>query len=200
MFRLRVLGAAMVAGLSLLPLAGCPVGDPNAPEEEDEAAEDSEDDEDEEADLRLDELAAAELTELCSDLNLELQTRFDNRRLASYECIRLYVTSGDSLACGLGVEDCVRQSPLAAPGAARPPGFEAGPMECQALGDCGVSVAVFDACIEERFNELDRLLRLMSCSLANDPEALESATLAIDGPRSPPPNCVTLLAACSSPF
>jgi hypothetical protein len=200
MFRLRLLRAAMVACLSLLPLAGCPVGQPNAADEGDGAAEDNEDDESADSATRLDELDTAEVNELCSDLNLELEMRFDNRRLATYGCVRLYVTSGDSEICALGVEDCVRQAPLAAPGAARPPEFEVGAMECAALGDCGVSVELFDTCIEERFTELDRLLRLMSCSLANDPEALESALLAIDGPRTPPPSCTTLLAACSSPF
>ncbi|HVZ31062.1 MAG TPA: hypothetical protein VG963_01470, partial [Polyangiaceae bacterium] len=87
---------------------------------------------------RLDQLSTAELSDECKSINDELNTRFSNRRLATYDCTRLYLQSGDATACSQAVNDCVNASPDASPTAARPADFTIDGIECTALQDCPV--------------------------------------------------------------
>src|SRR3954470_22066168 len=47
------------------------------------------------SETRLDELSHSDLQSYCQDLNQELITRFDNRRLATYACTRMYIQGSD---------------------------------------------------------------------------------------------------------
>lgn len=185
----------LVQGLlpcALALLVACPrIG------EEEEGAEpgDGEDDAPASSDQRLDQLGRSELQALCRELNLELSMRFDNRRLATYECTRQYIERGDSLTCNQAVNDCLlgSQSSASAP---RPPDFQIDQAECSAIGACRASVGEFDTCIGDRFAQSDQLMGRITCSLANDPEAVDAALRAADGPRPLPRSCAVVGSLC----
>lgn len=148
------------------------------------------------AEQRLDQLGRSELQALCRDLNLELSMRFDNRRLATYECTRLYIERGDSLTCNQAVSDCLLGSPQASLSAPRPPDFQIDQAECSAIGACRARVGEFDTCIGDRFAQSDELMGRITCSLANDPEAVDAALRAADAPRRLPQSCAAVAAVC----
>jgi hypothetical protein len=145
---------------------------------------------------RLDQLERSELQSLCQDLNTELSTRFDNRRLASYACTRRYIQQGDSLSCNLNVNDCLRQATGASLAAARPAEYQLDNAECANIGTCRVSVGEFDACIGDRFEQSDQLMARVTCSLANDPAAVDELLRQIDSPRRLPQSCAAVAANC----
>jgi hypothetical protein len=180
--------AFRVSALSLL--LACPsVG------EEEAEADEAEDDAPANADQRLDQLGRSELQALCRDLNLELSMRFDNRRLATYECTRLYIERGDSLSCNQAVNSCLlgAQTSVAAP---RPANFQIDQAECAAIGACRIRVGEFDDCMGDRFAQSDQLMARVSCSLANDPEAVDAALRAADAQRQVPQSCVAVASLC----
>lgn len=185
----------IVGALALL--AACPrVG----AEEDEEGTGSEQGDENDSAgpssDQRLDQLGRTELQALCRDLNLELSMRFDNRRLATYECTRLYIERADSLTCNQAVNDCLLGSPQAALSAPRPADFQIDQAECGAIGACRLSVGEFDTCIRDRFDQSDELMGRITCSLANDPEAVDAALRAADSTRRVPQSCVAVAAVC----
>jgi hypothetical protein len=145
---------------------------------------------------RLDQLSTAELSDECKSINDELNSRFSNRRLATYDCTRLYVQSGDATACSQAVNDCVNASPDASPTAPRPTDFTIDGTECTALQDCPVTLSEFDQCISDRFDQSDQLMSLVTCSLANDPEAVQTALDQIDNPRATPSSCTNIANLC----
>ena len=145
---------------------------------------------------RLDQLSHSELQSLCQDLNEELSTRFDNRRLAAYACTRMYIQNGDTLTCNQGTNACLggsTQTSLAAP---RPPDFQIDNDECAGIGTCRLSVGVFDTCIGDRFDQSEQLIARVNCSLANDPAAVEALLQQIDSPRQVPQSCAAVVASC----
>ncbi|MEY2933502.1 MAG: hypothetical protein RL033_4251 [Pseudomonadota bacterium] len=179
-----------VSALSLL--FACPrVG----AEEEEDTADADEEDAPANADQRLDQLGRSDLQALCRDLNLELSTRFSNRRLVTYECTRLYIERGDSLSCNQGVNDCLLGSQTSA-AAPRGADFQIDQAECAAIGACRLSVGEFDTCIGDRFDQSDQLMARISCSLANDPEAVDAALRAADAQRQVPRSCVAVASVC----
>jgi hypothetical protein len=179
-----------VSALSLL--LACPrVG----AEEEEDTADADEEDAPANADQRLDQLGRSDLQALCRDLNLELSTRFSNRRLVTYECTRLYIERGDSLSCNQGVNDCLLGSQTSA-AAPRGADFQIDQAECAAIGACRLSVGEFDTCIGDRFDQSDQLMARISCSLANDPEAVDAALRAADAQRQVPRSCVAVASVC----
>lgn len=148
------------------------------------------------AEQRLDQLSRTELQALCRDLNLELSMRFNNRRLATYDCTRRFIEQGDSLSCTQAVNDCLRGSPQAELSAPRPPDFVIDQAECAAIGACRLTVGDFDACIGDRFDQSDQLMGRITCSLANDPEAVDAALREADSTRRVPQSCVGLVSVC----
>jgi hypothetical protein len=149
-----------------------------------------------ESEQRVDQLERSELQSLCQDLNTELSTRFDNRRLVTYECTRRYIQSGDTLSCNLNVDDCLRQASGASLAAPRPADYQIDNAECANIGTCRVSVGVFDTCIGDRFEQSDQLMARVSCSLANDPRAVEELLRQVDAPRRLPQSCTEVAASC----
>jgi len=145
---------------------------------------------------RLDQLSLSELSNECKALNDELGMRFDNRRIATYDCTRIYIQSGDGLACSQAVNDCVAQSPAASPLAARPVDFVIDTNECNTLQGCPVTLGEFDACISDRFDQTDQLISRVSCNIANDPEAVDAAISQADSPRAVPQSCNNIASAC----
>ncbi len=145
---------------------------------------------------RLDQLGRGELQALCRELNLELSMRFDNRRLATYECTRQYIDRTDSLTCNQAVNDCLLGSPQASLSAPRPPDFQIDQAECAAIGECRLTVGEFDTCIGDRFDQSDELMARISCSLANNPEAVDAALREADSTRRVPQSCVGLVSIC----
>jgi len=151
---------------------------------------------------RVDALSGSEQRALCASLNEELTTRFDNRRLSTVECTRMYLDSGDSLLCNSLVSDCVSVS-LAAEsrtGAARPPEFEIEEMECLALRSCSASVSEFDACVAALFDQSDQIMSKVRCAVANDPEAVDVLKAELDARRPVPASCVDVLGTCPGFF
>lgn len=122
--------------------------------------------------------------------------RFDNRRIVTYNCTRIYIESGDSLACSQAVSECVAQSPDASPTAARPIDFVIDTNECNTLQGCPVTLAEFDTCISDRFDQTDQLIARVSCNVANDPEVVEAAISQADSPRAVPQSCNNIAASC----
>jgi hypothetical protein len=122
--------------------------------------------------------------------------RFDNRRLATYECTRLYIERGDTLTCNQAVEDCLLGSPQASLAAPRPADYQIDQADCAAIGDCRLSVGEFDTCIGDRFEQSDQLMARVSCSLANDPEAVDAALQAANARRQVPQSCVAVASVC----
>jgi hypothetical protein len=145
---------------------------------------------------RLDQLSLSELSNECKSINDELNMRFDNRRIVTYDCTRIYVESGDSLACSQAVNDCVAQSPNASPTAARPIDFVIDTNECNTLHGCPVTLGEFDACIADRFDQTDQLIARVSCTIANDPETVEVALSQVDSPRPVPQSCYNIASNC----
>jgi hypothetical protein len=144
----------------------------------------------------LDELSHSDLQSYCQDLNQELSTRFDNRRLVTYDCLRKYIQGSDSQTCQLQVNDCLLNNPQVSPGAPRPPEFALDNAECDGIGECRLSVREFDACIGDRFAQSDQLMRQLTCSLANDPQALSDLLQKIDSPRPLPQSCAGVARVC----
>lgn len=144
----------------------------------------------------LDTLSDAELAELCDDLNLHMRERFTNRELAGFECTRVFLGSGDSLTCSQAVDECLTTAPGASPDAPRPPEFEIDAAECDAIGSCDIGINVFDDCIEDRFEQTDRLITRMTCGIASDPEAIDALFTELDQPRPVPSSCVPVRARC----
>jgi hypothetical protein len=144
----------------------------------------------------LDELSHSDLQSYCQDLNQELITRFDNRRLASYACTRMYIQGSDSQSCQLAVSDCLLNNPQVSPGAPRPPDFALDNSECDLIGRCPLKLGEFDACIGERFTQSEQLITQLTCSLANDPQAVSELLQKIDSPRALPQSCAGVVGTC----
>lgn len=187
--RSRLCRAVAVSVLALLGVA-CPRIEP-----EETSSGGAEDGESDPGDL-IDTLSDEELAELCEDLNLRMRERFANRELASFECTRVFLGTGESSSCARAVDECVIGLPGASPGAPRPPEFEIDPTECQAIGRCPVGVNVFDDCIEDRFEQTDRLIARMTCDIAADPEAVDALLTELDQPRPLPQSCAPVQASC----
>ena len=168
---------------------------PGVAEEEEEAGAAADEDAPANADQRLDQLPRGELQALCRDLNLELSMRFDNRRLATYECTRLYIERGDSLSCTQAVNDCLLGSPQASLSAPRPADYQLDNAECARIGACRLSVGELDTCLGDRFDQSDQLMGRITCSLANDPEAVDAALRAAES-RGLPERCRGVAAVC----
>jgi len=156
------------------------------------AASDSDDD----TGQRLDQLSRSDLQDFCQDLNEELSTRFGNRRLATYACTRQYIQSGDTLTCNQGSNECLRTSSQLSIGAPRPPDFQIDNDECATIGACPLSVDVFDTCIGDRFDQSEQLITRVSCTLANDPVAVDALLRQIDAPRPLPQSCAAVATSC----
>lgn len=179
--------ACIAAGLAV----GCPRVGPGEEESEgDDPAGETDSGE------PIDTLGPDELADLCTDLNDRMRQRFDNRRLVGFECTRIYVNSGDALSCDQAVTACVQQSPDAISGAPRPPEFVIDEAECNAIGTCPVGVDDFDTCIEDRFDQTDRLLLRMNCGIASDPEAVDALLSDLDAPLPIPASCASVQADC----
>jgi hypothetical protein len=144
----------------------------------------------------LDELSHSELQQYCQDLNQELSTRFDNRRLVTYACTRMYIQGSDSQTCQLQVNDCLLNNPQVSPGAPRPPDFALDNAECDRIGECRLTLREFDACIGDRFTQSEQLMTQLTCSLANDPQAVSDLLRKIDSPRVLPQSCVGVASVC----
>lgn len=145
----------------------------------------------------IDELSTSELSNFCAALNERMRELFSNRELATFECTRVYVKGGDDLSCAQAVAECVRDAPEAATTAPRPPEFYIDGTECNTFGNCPVSTAVFEVCIEDRFEQTDRLIERMSCSIAGDPEAIDALETELESPRPVPASCSQVQARCS---
>jgi len=144
----------------------------------------------------LDELSHSDLQSYCQDLNQELITRFDNRRLVTYACTRMYIQGSDSQTCQLQVSDCLLNNPQVSPGAPRPADFALDNAECDQIGECELKVREFDTCIGDRFAQSEQLITQLTCSLANDPQAVSALLQKIDSPRALPPSCVGVASTC----
>jgi len=145
---------------------------------------------------RLDQLSRSDLQSFCRDLNEELSTRFSNRRLTTYDCTRQFIQDGDTFSCDQGANECLRTSLQLSLGAPRPPDFAIDNDECAAIGDCPLDVNVFDKCIGERFDQSEQLITRVTCSLANDPVAVDALLQQIDSPRPLPQSCAAVATAC----
>jgi hypothetical protein len=174
---------------TLLGLAGCPKTSPTEETQDDSGGSGA-------SSQRLDQLKSAEIQQVCKDLNDELATRFSNRRLAQYDCTRTYIRRGDSVTCAAQVEDCLVNSPEASLGAPRPVDFQIDSAECAGLQTCPVTTAQFDACIADRLDQSEELLARMTCTLADDPDAVTALIAAIDRPRPAPDSCAPVSANC----
>ncbi|HKO91287.1 MAG TPA: hypothetical protein VJU61_09055 [Polyangiaceae bacterium] len=172
-----------------LTLFGCPKGGPTEETSDDSSGGGA-------SAQRLDQLKTAEIQALCRDLNDELATRFSNRRLAEYDCTRMYIRRGDSLTCAVQVNDCLANSPAASLGAPRPLDFQIDNAECAGLQTCPVTTAQFDACIADRLDQSEELLARMTCRLADDPDAVTAAIRAIDSARPAPESCAAVSTNC----
>lgn len=184
------------------PLALCAVllglwGCPRNPQSDSGGGSSAEDDPPNDSEQRLDQLSRSELQSYCQDLNEELSTRFDNRRLVTYACTRMYIQQGDTLTCNQSTNLCLigslQAASLAAP---RPPDYQLNNDECSAIGACRLTVGVFDTCIGERFNQSDQLMAKVNCSLANDPPAVNRLLQQIDSPRALPQSCAAVASTC----
>jgi hypothetical protein len=145
---------------------------------------------------RLDELSRSELQSYCSDLNLELSTRFGNRRLALYACTRMYIHQPDTLTCNRLTNTCLLDSMQASLAAPRPPDYQISNDECAAIGTCKLELREVDACIGERFDQSDQLMAKVNCSLARDPPAVDQLLQQIDSGPSLPDSCASVVATC----
>jgi hypothetical protein len=145
---------------------------------------------------RLDQLSRSELQSYCQDLNEELSTRFDNRRLATYACTRIYIQQGDTLSCTQSTNLCLLDSPQASLAAPRPPDYQLNNDECAAIGQCKLELGVFDTCIGDRFDQSDQLMAKVNCSLANDPRAVDEVLRQIDSTRLVPQSCAAVASIC----
>jgi hypothetical protein len=145
---------------------------------------------------RLDQLSRSELQSYCQDLNEELSTRFDNRRLAAYACTRMYIQQGDTVSCNQSTTACLIGSTQASLAAARPPDYQLNNDECAAIGGCRLALGVFDTCIGDRFDQSDQLMAQVNCSLANDPQAVDRLLQEIDFGRRVPQSCAAVAANC----
>ena len=155
-----------------------------------------EDDAPVDSEKRLDQLSRSELQSYCQDLNEELSTRFDNRRLVNYACTRMYIQQGDALSCNQSTNSCVIDSTRTSLAAPRPPDYQLDNDECAVIGACRLTVGVFDTCIGERFDQSDQLMAKVNCSLANDPQAVNQLLQQIDAPRRLPQSCTAVVATC----
>lgn len=144
----------------------------------------------------LDELSHSDLQQYCQDLNQELINRFDNRRLVTYACTRRYIQGSDSQTCQLQVNDCLLNNPQVSPGAPRPPDFALDNAECDQIGECRLKLREFDTCIGDRFEQSEQLMTQLTCSLANDPQAVSALLQKIDNPRTLPQSCVGVAGVC----
>ena len=144
----------------------------------------------------LDELSHSDLQSYCQDLNQELSTRFDNRRLVTYACTRMYIQGSDSQTCQLLVNDCLLNNTQVSPGAPRPPDFALDNAECDRIGECALKLHEFDSCIGDRFTQSEQLMTQLTCSLANDPQAVSQLLQKIDNPRTLPQSCVGVAGVC----
>ncbi len=144
----------------------------------------------------LDMLSTSELSNFCADLNERMRQLFSNRTLATFECTQVFVNGGDALSCTQAVAECVRDAPEAAATAERPPDFYIDGAECNVIGSCEVSSSEFEECIEDRFEQTERLIARMSCRIAGDPEAVDALQNELDRPRPVPPSCSAVLARC----
>jgi hypothetical protein len=174
---------------ALLGLLGCPKGGPTEETDEDSSSSGG-------SAQRLDQLERPEIQEVCRDLNDELATRFSNSRLARYACTRMYIRRGDSLTCAEQVDDCLVNSPEASLGAPRPVDFQIDNAECASLQTCPVTIAQFDECLADRLDQSEELLERMTCTLADDPDAVTAALSAIDSPRRAPDSCAPISTNC----
>jgi hypothetical protein len=141
-------------------------------------------------------LSHSDLQAYCQDLNQELITRFDNRRLVTYACTRMYIQGSDSQTCQLQVNDCLVNNPQVSPGAPRPPDFALDNSECDLIGQCPLKLRDFDTCIGDRFAQSEQLITQLTCSLANDPQAVSDLLQKIDSPRTLPQSCVGVAGTC----
>lgn len=146
----------------------------------------------------LDELSSSELSNLCADLNERMRELFSNRELVTFDCTRIFIDTGDSLSCSQAVAECVLEAPEASSTAPRPPDFEIDGTECNAIGACPVNTDEFEACIEDRFEQSDRLISRMSCNIAGNPEAIDDVTRELQQPRPIPLSCRGVAARCAS--
>jgi len=178
---------------ALLGLVGCPKGAPTGESSDDDSSSSGSSGG---SAQRLDQLERAQIQDVCRNLNEELATRFSNRRLAQYDCTRMYIRRGDSLTCAEQVDDCLLNSPGASLGAPRPVDFQIDNAECAGLQTCPVTVAQFDDCLADRLDQSEELLNRMTCTLADDPDAVTAAISAIDSPRRVPESCAPISTNC----
>jgi hypothetical protein len=148
------------------------------------------------SDTALNELSHSDLQSYCQDLNQELITRFDNRRLATFACTRRYIQGSDSQTCQLQVNDCLLNNMQVSPGAPRPPDFALDNSECDQIGECSLKLRDFDTCIGDRFTQSEQLIMQLTCSLANDPQAVSDLLQKIDNPRMLPQSCISVAGVC----
>lgn len=141
-------------------------------------------------------LSHSDLQAYCQDLNQELITRFDNRRLVTYACTRMYIQGSDSQTCQLQVNDCLLNNTQVSPGAPRPPDFSLDNSECDLIGLCELKLREFDTCIGDRFAQSEQLITQLTCNLANDPQAVSDLLQKIDNPRVLPQSCVGVAGIC----
>ena len=144
----------------------------------------------------LNALSHSDLQSYCQDLNQELITRFSNRQLVTYACTRMYIQGSDSQSCQLAVSDCLLNNSQVSPGAPRPPEYALDNSECDLIGQCEQKLGDFDACMGDRFAQSQQLMTQLTCSLANDPQAVSDLLQKIDNPRVLPQSCVGVAAAC----
>jgi hypothetical protein len=147
--------------------------------------------------LPINMLSSSELSNLCADLNERMRQLFSNRRLATFDCTRLYVNSGDPVSCAQAVAECVLETPDVANTAPRRPDFVIDGTECNAIRACPVTTTAFESCVEDRFAQSDRLISSMACSIAGDPEAIDEVEAELDRPRPTPASCSDVEARCA---
>ena len=172
-----------------LGLLGCPKGGPTEEAGDDSSGSGG-------STRRLDQLETSEIQDVCRNLNDELATRFSNRRLAIYACTRMYIRRGDSLTCAEQVDECLLNSPGASLGAPRPLDFQIDNAECAGLRTCPVTTAQLDDCLADRFDQREDQISLMTCNLADDPDAVTAALAAINSAPPAPESCAPVAANC----
>lgn len=147
-------------------------------------------------------LAEDERRALCDDTNDQLSQRFGAARLLGFECTRLYLGVGDAQTCEQSVDDCVQSELIRArePFAERYPEYVVDDAECASLASCDVEREQWSACVRALFDDTDRVMRRVSCSIASDPEAVEAALAAIGARRPTPAACAGVVPACAAFF